>query len=533
MAAILLALVPDANTRVALRDALDARYGAAYEVAVAEEHGDALALLSAAAEVALVIAPMRNGGVDFMIDARRLHPAARRLFMIDVGDAELTAELGQALTLNHADAYFGQPWATPEEELYPIVGEALRRWAREQQPRYEKAIIVDEPDSARGRHLHTWLERNTVVTAFHPTNSPRGQELLAGPMADAAALPAVLLWDGRVLSDPEDDELAEALSAHTSPRRTNYDVAIVGAGPAGLAAGVYSGSEGLQAVIVEADAIGGQAGTSAKIRNYLGFPWGISGGELTELAARQTQQLGTEMVVARAVTRLERGTDAYRLTLSNNEVITARAVVLAGGVTYNRLGIDSVDALVGAGVFYGAAASEVKTMGDLDVLVVGAGNSAGQAAAHLASAGARVTVLVRGDSLAKSMSDYLVREIGAAPNITVRCNTEILAAIGDQRLEFVEVCDKADGSTNALAADALFIFIGARPHTAWLEDTVELDDRGFILTGEDVGGRPLETSWPGVFAVGDIRHGSVKRVAAAVGEGSTAAMMVREYLGRL
>jgi len=481
-------------------------------------------------------------GVTFFARAHSLHPSARRIAMVDVGDVSAAAELHQALTLNRVDAYFGQPWASPEEEVYPVIGEALRVWARDHQARFDKAVIIDDPGGSRGIELRGWLERNTVAATLAPTDTPQGRALLTQHRIDVNRLPAVVLYNGTVLTDPAHDELAEALGARTRPRQSRYDVAIIGAGPAGLAAAVYAGSEGLRAIVLEHDTLGGQAGTSTKIRNYLGFPWGVSGGELAERASRQAEQLGAEFNVTRSATDLgTQGTERI-LTLSNGDRVTASAVVIAGGVAYRRLGVPSVDTLVGAGVFYGAGVSEAESMGGLEVSVLGGGNSAGQAAAHLAHGGARVTLLVRGASLAGSMSDYLAREIDAAPNITVRFATEVVGAGGDRQLDHLVLRDCSDSSTQNVPADALFIFIGARPHTEWLSGILALDDHGFLLTGRDIveaeqSSWPLkrtpawlETSLPGVFAAGDIRHGSVKRVAAAVGEGSTAAMLVKDYL---
>jgi thioredoxin reductase (NADPH) len=546
---LVLAVASDAKLRAALDDVLRRRFGTDYAVMVVEEPADGVRQLTewrdSGQQVALVLASLRladQDGVSFLGRAHDLHPRARRIAVIDVGDVGVATTINHALTLNQIDSYFGQPWASPEEEVYPTIGEALRIWARENQPRYDKVRLVDDPNGTRGSELRSWLERNAVATTLSSAGSPTGRALLAEHGVGGDRLPVAVLYDERVLIDPANDELAEALGARTHASRDRYDAAIIGAGPAGLAAAVYVGAEGLRAVIIEHEAVGGQAGTSSKIRNYLGFPWGVGGLELAERASRQAEQLGTEFVVARSAVGLRsHGTDRV-VALSNGEEVTASTVVIAGGVTYRRLGVPAVDALVGVGVFYGAAMSEVQSMGDLDVFVLGAGNSAGQAAAHLASAGARVTVLVRGTSLAASMSDYLVRELDASPNVAVRFTTEVIGAGSDRQLDHIVLRDSSDGSTRAEPADALFIFIGARPHTGWLDGALAADSHGFLLTGRDVAeaqpsmwtcARPpswLETSMPGVFAVGDIRHGSVKRVAAAVGEGSTAAMLVREYL---
>jgi len=548
---VIFAVATDHTVRSALDEVLRRRYGLDYSVAVAEHPTGALRQLEgcrdAGEQVALLLAPFRMAGTDgipFLVEAHRLHPTARRVLVLDVGDVTAADELAQALTLNQVDSYFGQPWASPEEEVYPVLGDALRVWAREHQPRYEKAVIVDAPNGTRGVQLRGWLERNTVATTLLADSSDRGRAVLAEHGARPQQMPVAVLYDGTVLVDPTEAELAEALGARTHPAHTRYDLVIVGAGPAGLAAAVYAGSEGVRAIVVEGDAVGGQAGTSTKIRNYLGFPWGLSGGELTERASRQAEQLGAEFLVACRAEKLRAEGPDRILTFSNGDEVTAATVVIAGGVTYRRLGVAAVDALVGAGVFYGASPSEARSMGGLDVFVLGGGNSAGQAAAHLANAGARVTVLVRGASLEASMSDYLIRELDASPDVTVRFGTEVVGAGPGGRLDHLVLRDRADGTTTIAPADALFVFIGARPHTDWLADALALDSHGFVLTGRDLMEESpaswslermpswLETSIPGVFAAGDIRHGSIKRVAAAVGEGSTAAMLVHEQLSQ-
>jgi thioredoxin reductase (NADPH) len=543
---VILAVVPEAEVRAALDDVLRRRFGTDYAVILADTAAAGLQQLARCRDegehVAVVLARLRMdemSGIEFQVRARELHRAARRIVIIDVGDRDAAGDLNQALTMNHIDMYFGQPWASPEEELFPVVGEALRIWAREHLPRYEKAVIVDDAGSSRGAWLASWLVRNGVAAGLHAADSPEGIALLSGALTGVHRLPGVLLWNGTVLTAPEDAQLAEALGAPTRPTRARYDVAIVGGGPAGLAAATYASSEGLSTIAIEQTAWGGQAGTTSKIRNYLGFQWGTTGAEFAERAERQAAQLGTEFVVARSATGVSADGADRILLLSNGDRITATSIVIAAGVSYRRLGIAAVDGLVGAGVFYGASASDALTMGGLRVFVLGGGNSAGQAASHLAAAGAQVTVVVRGASLATSMSDYLRREIEGSPGIRVHCNAEVIDAGGVHRLDELVIRDNTTGATTAEPADALFIFIGARPHTEWLGDALALDANGFLLTGQDlVDQRPhawplderppawLETSLPGVFAAGDIRHGSTKRVAAAVGEGATAAMLV-------
>ncbi|MPZ72803.1 MAG: fused response regulator/thioredoxin-disulfide reductase [Nitriliruptorales bacterium] len=536
---------PDALSR--LQDALRTRYGNSYGVETERSVQAALSRLQGHAEsgieVALLLADQwmpGTTGVEFLAEAGLLHPHARRLLMIDVGDVSAERPIAQAMTLNQLEFYFGKQWESPEEELYPVTGEALRRWALTRRPRYEKAKVVG--DSPRARAIHRMLERNNVTSGLYAPDSPAARHLIRQHDIDTDRLPAIVLYDGRVVTDPTDQELAGALGGSTAPGSGTYDVAIVGAGPAGLAAAVYAGSEGLRLVAVESDNVGGQAGASAKIRNYLGFPWGISGLELAERAGRQAAQVGAELVVTRPVTALRsEGLDRV-VTLSNGAEIRSRTVIVATGATYRRLDVPGIDALVDAGVFYGAAVTDVQVLEDANVYIVGGGNSAGQAAAHLAAAGARVGLLVRRDSLAATMTDYLVREIGGSANIDVLFNTQVASVIGEQRLRGLVLVDTKSGTERRVEAEALYVYTGATPHTDWLDGVVARDRWGYILTGSDVpadtGERDepprspllLETSVPGVFAAGDARSGSVKRVAAAVGEGSTAVLMVREYL---
>jgi thioredoxin reductase (NADPH) len=523
------------------------RFGADYDVVTSADAASGLKLLADATrhgtEVALVIAPYRmqgGRGTDYFIEVRDAYPGAKRLLSIAVGEVGAQQDIRRALTLNQIDFFFGVPWASPEEELYPVVGEALRLWARQHQPLYEKAVILDAPGSGVGRDMQAHMTRNAVTTTLHTIDSDEGREYLDRYELTTDRLPVLVLWDGRFLVDPERHELAEAMGARSRPEPGRYDVCVVGAGPAGLAAAAYAASEGLRVIGIEPEIVGGQAATSAKIRNYLGFRWGISGGEFGERAGRQAEELGADFVVTRAATGLRTDGDDLVVTLSSGDEIVARSVVVAAGVAYRRLGVAEVDELVGAGVFYGAAVAEAQSMSGLNVYVLGGGNSAGQAATHLAAAGAKTTILIRGSDLGEKMSDYLVQEIGATPNLSVITNTQVVGAGTSQHLDRL-VLRGPDGD-ETVPADALFVFIGARPHTEWLADTLALDANGFILTGRDLtleqpGAWPLErplgfleTNLPGVFAAGDIRHGSVKRVAAAVGEGSTAILLVKEYL---
>lgn len=520
-------IASEPSTRVELAGAIERRFGADYRVISLGGPDLSRDSLAACGAIAIALAPIGTRDFAALAHVGSLQPTARRVAVVGVGDTTVARALSQALTLGHVDYYVGFPWASLEEELYPVISESLRIWADEQKLQFEKATIVAEPARTRGVTLSKLLSSNGVTNRLVECDSPEGVELLAGPLA-GVGLPAVRLWDGRTLDRPTESELAAALGAHTSPASPEYDVAIVGAGPAGVAAAIYASSEGLRTVSVEANAVGGQAGTSAHIRNYLGFPWGVRGADLARFAGRQSEQLGAETVVTRTVTSLSRDGAQHVLTLSNGAMIRARCVILAGGVQYQMCGVESVDALIGHGVFYGAAAGEAAAMSGLNVAILGGGNSAGQAAARLAADGANVTVLIRGESIHKSMSDYLVTKLEGTPTISVRTGVSVVDALGDGQLTGLVLADSSSRPLH-LEADALFIFIGARPSTAWLRGVVDLDDHGFILTGRS--GAPwLATSVAGVFAAGDIRSGSIKRVAAAVGEGSTASMMSRDYV---
>jgi thioredoxin reductase (NADPH) len=399
--------------------------------------------------------------------------------------------------------------------------------------------IVGERWSPRSHELRDMLGRNTVPFGFYDADSDDGRRLLRAYRVDVERLPAVILHDGSVLHDPSPIDVANALGVQTQPASEVYDLAILGAGPAGLAAAVYGASEGLRTVVIEPQAIGGQAGTSSMIRNYLGFPRGVSGGELTFRAWEQTLLFGTQFVfMQRAIGVTARG-DEHLIRLGDASEVRARAVIIAAGVAYRRLEIEAIERLVGLGVFYGAAGVEAPALAGEQVYVVGGANSAGQAALHLAKFAGRVTLLVRGESLEESMSDYLITQIAATPNVTVRLRTRVVDGAGEERLDRLTLEDGQTGQREEVAAGALFILIGAEPRTEWLREAIACDDRGYLLTGRDMPGEawslqraplPFETSMPGVFAVGDVRHGSVKRVAGAVGEGSVAIGSIHQYL---
>jgi thioredoxin reductase (NADPH) len=549
---LLLACASDGD-RGAICAALERRFGADYRVVTAATGPEALEALGRLAregvDVALALVELRlpgMGGVELLRRAHALHPGAARAVLVEMaestGAGEAMDPLLRAMALGQVDLRIANGWVSPEEWLYPQLQEALSAWATAHRPRHEHIRLVGEPRSRRSHELRDLLTRNGVPLGFYAADSEEGRRLLAEHGVDADRLPVAIFHGGRALVDPGLDAIAEALGVHTRPGPDPYDVAIVGAGPAGLAAAVYSASEGLRTLVIEPEALGGQAGASSRIRNYLGFPRGLSGTELTGRAYEQARLFGAEFVFTRRATAISARGERRAVILSGGAAVSAVAVIVATGVSYRRLGIPALDRLLGTGVFYGAAAAEARAMTGERVLVVGAGNSAGQAALHLARFAARVTILARGESLAASMSDYLVRELAASPRVEVRLRTRVVDGRGEDRLESAIVEDGATGRREELPAAAMFVLIGAEPRTEWLSGTLQRDRAGYVLTGTDVSvdGWPLarapmllEASMPGVFAVGDVRHGSVKRVAAAAGEGSVAIGSVHDYLAEV
>jgi thioredoxin reductase (NADPH) len=542
----------DGEARAAAESALLRRFAPDYRVLTADSAQaglDALARLAHQGdEVALVAADLRlpgMDGVEFLERARALHRGASRALLVAMDRrgtripfGEL-ASLQRATALGRIDYWVVKGWDAPEELLYPQVQEALTAWTRANRPRHEVLRVVGERWSPRSHELRDALSRNTVPFGFYAADSAEGQRFLRDYGVDANRLPAVILRDGSVLHEPTLVDVAEALGVQTHPSSEVYDLAILGAGPAGLAAAVYGASEGLRTLVVEPQALGGQAATSSLIRKYLGFPRGVSGGDLTFRAWEQSLLFGAQFVLMQRATGLTARGNEHAIALSDGSEAVARAVIVAAGVDYRRLGIPSLDRLVGAGVFYGAAGAEAPAMAGEEVYVVGGANSAGQAALHLARFAERATLLVRGESLASGMSDYLITQIEATPNVEVRLGMRVVDGRGEARLEALTLEDVGTGRREEVAAAAVFVLIGAEPRTEWLRDIVQRDDRGFILTGAEVPQEdwpserpplPFETSIPGVFAVGDVRHGSVKRVAGAVGEGSVAVGSVHRYL---
>lgn len=540
----------DADVRAALLDELTGRFGSTYAI-VAHADGDAAAAaLRAAATAGLRVAVVftdespAGGSAALLALVHELHPRARRVLLVGRGEWSQEHPAVAAMRTGQADSYIFVPWGPPERWLHLPVTEFLADWEALEPPPFLAARIVGEEFEARTHRLRDVLSRAGIPTGFVPAGSEEGRRMLAEHGLDGGALPVLVFRSGTALADPSLERLSQALGFATAPQAGACDLVVVGAGPAGLAAAVYAASEGLTTAVIEQTVFGGQAGTSSRIRNYLGFPNGVSGRDLANRALEQAWFFGARFVLSRPATALEAAGDGHRVQLEGGAAIEARAVVVATGVTWHRLDAPSLDEFLGAGVYYGAAAFDTSAAG-ADVVVVGGGNSAGQAAVHLARSAASVTLVVRGERLSASMSDYLVRELGETPNVRVLLATEVVAGGGRGRLERVTLRDKRHGTTTEVRADALYVMIGARPQTAWLEGAVARDPQGFVLTGRDIVGEPgsgwplerppmlMETSRPGVFAAGDVRHGSVRRVASAVGGGSIAVQLVHLRLAEL
>jgi len=475
---------------------------------------------------------------ELLAEVRRLHPHAKRALLVGWGEwgfRETGDAILEAIEHGKIDHYVVRPVAPPDELFHHSISTFLLEWAEERRTAPYAIQVVGDSWSGRAAALRNVLERCAFPHAFCLADSDEGRRLLEGS-SRGTELPVVILPDGTTLTNPSDVELTRATGSSVEPGEGEVDLLIVGAGPAGLSAGVYGASEGLRTLIVDTHGIGGQARSSSLIRNYLGFPRGVSGGVLARQAYEQAWVFGARFAFMQHVTGLRADADRLVATLSEGATVSARAVVLATGVAYRRLGIPALEALAGAGVFYGGSGSDVHRMSGQDVYVLGGANSAGQEALHLARYARRVTLVVRGTP---GMSHYLVRQLAATPNVEIRLGTEIVGGGGDGWLTHLVLRDRASGAETSVAADGLYLSIGARPHTEWLPAEIARDDRGFVLTGADVprdtwplerDPLPLETSMPRVLAVGDARHGSVKRVASAVGAGSIAIQVVHRLL---
>ena len=543
---VVLVVDDEADSLRALSQELESRYGAHYRIVACGSARAALAVLTGLraenGDVALVLADQwmpATSGTELLARVRELHPTARRGLLISWGDRSTVAPIIAATALGQIEFYLPKPSWSPDEEFHLALTASLGEWWRHRGGRYEAVTVINGENQARSHEIRDLLARNNVPFGFHRNDSAAGLAALDRLGLRAEQGPVVALYSGAVLVDPTNAEVGQALGVDVRPPERTYDLLIVGAGPAGLAAAVYGTSEGLRTAVLEREAFGGQAGTSSLIRNYPGFPWGVSGVELAWRAYQQAWTFGTQFVYGNPATSMTGGGGSYVLGLQDGSEVTGRAVIIASGASYRRLGVPELEGLVGAGVFYGAATVQAQAMTGRHAVVVGGGNSAGQAALHLSRYARQVSVLVRSRSLAESMSDYLVQQIDAASTVDVRYGVEVVGGGGDGRLEHLRVRDRRSGDVGSMPATGLFVLIGAEPFTEWLPDRLDRDRWGYLLTGPDARGSwpleraplPLETTMPGVFAVGDVRHGSVKRVASAVGEGSMCIHQVHQYLG--
>jgi thioredoxin reductase (NADPH) len=546
--ATILSVDDDAEVLAAITRDLRRQYGDRYRIVRASTAAEALEVLAELAlrerPVALIAADQRMPqmtGIEMLEQARTHAPGAKTLLLTAYADTDVAIRAINDIGL---DYYLLKPWDPPEDRLYPVLDDLLDDWEHANPEHATDVRVVGHRWSERSHEIKTFLARNHVPYRWHDVETDaEGSRLVGLAKAEATDLPLVLVPEGDVLRAPSTLQVADALGLRTHADQPLYDVCIVGAGPAGLAAAVYAASEGLATVIVEREAPGGQAGQSAAIENYLGFPKGLSGFDLTQRASAQVARFGAEVVLARDVVACERRGPVHSVLLEGGGEIEARAVIVATGVSYRRLEAAGVEERTGRGIYYGAnAADAAQCQGD-EVLVVGAANSAGQAALNLARYAKRVTLVVRGPSLEASMSQYLIERITVDPGIEVRFHTEVAAAHGNGHLESVTLADRETATTEEVPTSWLFVFIGASPRTDWLGDDVVRDEHGFIVTGQDptvldpshrwpLARAPfaLETSVPGLFAAGDVRRDSMKRVASAVGEGAMAVYHVHGYL---
>ena len=530
---------------------LTQRYAHDYQVMCLGDPDVALQKLTELAragdEVALVLAgmprPAETRNNCLLERVRELHPHAKRALLVplNVWADKPSADTVRALVASgYVDYYVVRPAASPDEVFHEAVSGFLLEWATEQRLVPHTVHIVGEDWSGRAFELREVFGRCAAPHAFCLADSDEGRGFLAQAGPHHPKLPLLILPGGRILSDPSNAEIAQAAGAPSDVGEGIYDVVIIGAGPAGLSAAVYGGAEGLRVLVADEGGIGGQARSSSLIRNYLGFPKGVSGSRLAEQAYEQASVFGAQFVFMHRATALTRSGHLLNVSLAGDQRITARTVILATGATYRRLGVPALEALNGAGVFYGGPVSEAPAVSGKEAYVVGGGNSAGQAALHLARYARRVTLLVRAQSLDAGMSDYLIRAIQVTPNVEVRTATAVAGGGGNGRLQQLVLRGSEAGGQETVAADALFVLIGAHPHTGWLPPQIARTDKGFLLTGEEFTDGcdwplerrpyPLETSMPGVLAAGDVRHSSVKRVASAVGEGSIATQLAQALL---
>jgi len=484
-------------------------------------------------------------GVEFLEQALQMFPETKKALLTAYADTDAAI---RAINTTRIDYYLMKPWDPPEERLYPVLDDLLDDWLSQFRPPFDGIRVIGNRWSPHSHEIKDFLARNQLPYQWLDIElSEEARDLVKYAECNKLNLPLVLFSDGSSLIKPSPLEIAAKIGLQTQAGKPFYDLAIVGGGPGGLAAAVYGASEGLHTVLIEREAPGGQAGTSSRIENYLGFPVGLSGGDLARRAVTQARRFGVEILNPQEVQGI-RVEDPYRIiTLADGSEISCHALILALGVSWRRLNVPGMDRLTGAGVYYGAAQTEALACQGEEVYIVGGANSAGQGAMYFSRYADRVTMLVRGESLASSMSQYLIDQIAETPNITVKVHSQVVEVKGETNLEAIAIQNTQTGETEVVPANSLFIFIGAVPRTEWLDGIVARDNRGFVLTGTDLsenGHRPkgwtldrepflLETNVPGIFAVGDVRHGSIKRVASSVGEGSICVQFIHRYLSNV
>ena len=552
---ILLSVDDDSDVLRAIERDLRSKYGAEYRVIGSDSPEGALTLLKQLKvrndSVALLLADQRMphmDGVAFLQEGMQIFPEAKRALLTAYADTNAAISAINQANINY---FFMKPWDPPAEHLYPQLDDLLDDWRASYRPTFEGIRVLGTRWSPRSYELRDFLARNRVpyqwIDVELSANDPETKQLLEALGPEATSLPVVLFPDGTKLLESVPAEVAQRVGLRTRAQTSFYDLAIVGGGPAGLAAAVYGASEGLHTVMIEREAPGGQAGMSSRIENYLGFPMGLSGGDLARRAVVQAQRFGVEILAPQEAVGV-RTEGSYRfIKLADGNEISCHALMIATGVQWRRLEAPGIDRLQGAGVYYGGGATEALSCKGEIVYVVGGANSAGQAAMNFAKYADRVVIAVRGSSLSSTMSQYLIDQVKETPNIQVWANASVSEAHGETHLEEISFLCSDTNKVERVPASAMFIFIGALPRTDWLADLVERDERGFILTGPDLirdGQHPkgwtlerdpflLETNVPGIFAVGDVRHGSVKRVASGVGEGSVAVQFIHQYLSKV